>query len=448
MINLVEQAKKDILAITSNASSGFGQSITITTPDGVISASINGLSTKHHIGMDSDGALMNVKNAHISFSEQLLTNVSYPVRNINGEVQLRGHKITTKDSTGVEKNYIINENFPDETVGFIVCILGDYADSTTDENQPSYIFKCDDATVKNSNDTFSLNIASGLIEVLSDIIHTDSDGTFVTLPAQTPMVCTPNQALNISNFNDSYSVNTLVDLDLPNIDFTNSDGTTTSVPSMENISATPCVIPLGVATPRIMFSGQLVSYRTGDDRWQQDNNPPQPQPLQPLYFQELVDYYTLKYDNPFGNRLRFTDSSGNFTVSDDPTVAPDLTPRYIVDNLYERGIGLQAIYSSNNINWNNSIDACNSLVSEGYDDWYLPNVNEWGSMLNYRGSFYSLMITYYGGNRDFWLSTTTNYNTSYAYFSFITAVYGADTLNSKIKTSNTGNYLPIRKHIY
>ena len=41
--------------------------------------------------------------------------------------------------------------------------------------------------------------------------------------------------VNVSNSNDSYSVDINSDLDLPNINFTDSDGTTSSVPSMEDL---------------------------------------------------------------------------------------------------------------------------------------------------------------------------------------------------------------------
>jgi hypothetical protein len=36
------------------------------------------------------------------------------------------HLVNVKDSTGNLRNYVIMENFPDETLGMITCILGDY----------------------------------------------------------------------------------------------------------------------------------------------------------------------------------------------------------------------------------------------------------------------------------------------------------------------------------
>ncbi len=125
-MNIKDLAKRDWHKITSNKVSGFGYDISITTKDGSKTSNIVGLSTKHHIGFDTDGNLANVKNVHISFSEQQLTDDSYPVRNDNNEVDIIGHLVVTKDSTGNDSSYVISESFPDETIGVIVCILSDY----------------------------------------------------------------------------------------------------------------------------------------------------------------------------------------------------------------------------------------------------------------------------------------------------------------------------------
>lgn len=120
-MGLIEQAKSDIARFTSNDRE-FGIELILTAPDGE-TATINGLHTKHHLSVDTDGNIVNAKNAHIAFSETILE--GYPLR-INGEVNLNNHRISAKDSTGVLKHYKIKQWFPDETVGLIVCILQDY----------------------------------------------------------------------------------------------------------------------------------------------------------------------------------------------------------------------------------------------------------------------------------------------------------------------------------
>jgi hypothetical protein len=122
-MSLVALAKADIQRITSNQN-GWGVSLAFTAPSGE-TATITGTHSKHHLGTDTDGNRVNVKNASAAFSEQLLNDLAYPVRNSDGEVYLPGHKLYVKDSTGFEKSYVIREWYPDETVGFIVVILGD-----------------------------------------------------------------------------------------------------------------------------------------------------------------------------------------------------------------------------------------------------------------------------------------------------------------------------------
>lgn len=129
-MGFVEQATELWQRFTSDIN-GWGVSINIETPSGSQNVDIVGLATKHHIGIDADGNLVNTKNTHITFAEKLLTDVSYPVRNSNGEVALFNHRVNYADSTGTIKKYVIREWFPDETVGMIVCILGDFDDGTT-----------------------------------------------------------------------------------------------------------------------------------------------------------------------------------------------------------------------------------------------------------------------------------------------------------------------------
>lgn len=121
---LTDQAKADIEQITSNLDE-FGITISLTSLTNV-TVDVKGLHTKHHTDIDTDGNLVNTKNAHIAISEKFLTDAGYPVRNSAGEVSLFNHKVTVKDSTGLNKQYVIREFFPDETIGLIVCILGDF----------------------------------------------------------------------------------------------------------------------------------------------------------------------------------------------------------------------------------------------------------------------------------------------------------------------------------
>ena len=123
-MGLTQQAKDDWQRFTSDPDL-FGISIDFEALT-LEKATVVGLANKHNIGIDSEGNLMNSKNAHVSVAEKLLTDTGYPVRNADGEVDIKGHRVDYIDSTGVSKKYVIQESFPDETVGMIVCILGDF----------------------------------------------------------------------------------------------------------------------------------------------------------------------------------------------------------------------------------------------------------------------------------------------------------------------------------
>lgn len=122
--NLLNRARKDAKKYVTKG--GFQEEIILKTADSSIELITTGLATKHWINFDADGASINSKNAHICLSEDELVSNNYPVRNSDNEVYLMNHKVSIKDSTGVLKNYVIKEWFPDETLGLIVCILGDY----------------------------------------------------------------------------------------------------------------------------------------------------------------------------------------------------------------------------------------------------------------------------------------------------------------------------------
>lgn len=129
-MGLMDQAKNDANWITTNADH-FGVTITLTRPASVgvpeVSATVTGIHTKHHTSWDPEsGEVIDGKRAHIAVSEVELDAASYPVRNSSQEVSMVGHRVVVADSTGVDKNYIVRQTFPDEALGLIVMILGDF----------------------------------------------------------------------------------------------------------------------------------------------------------------------------------------------------------------------------------------------------------------------------------------------------------------------------------
>ncbi len=123
-MGLIDQARADIKDITSN-SNDFGVSGEFIAPSGDV-AVCNCIHTKHYMAFTAEGEMINSKKASIAVAESSLTDLNYPTRNTTGEVHFEFHKVNIADSTGIVKNYIASEWFPDENVGLIVLILGDF----------------------------------------------------------------------------------------------------------------------------------------------------------------------------------------------------------------------------------------------------------------------------------------------------------------------------------
>lgn len=123
-MNILERARRDARRITSNADSGFAVSAIFTAPNNT-TATVNVIHSKHHMGVDTDGNIVNSQNAHVNVSEILLTAQGYPVR-VNNKVKLNNHRVAIADSTGVTINYIVKQWMPDETLGTILLILESY----------------------------------------------------------------------------------------------------------------------------------------------------------------------------------------------------------------------------------------------------------------------------------------------------------------------------------
>lgn len=124
-MNIIELARRDTQKITQNKASGFGWDIKLIAPNGT-ELDLIGLATKHNQGFDTDGNFVNSKNVHVSITTDQLIAGNYPYIDAEGEINLSGHQVKAKFINDVEESYIVREFMPDETLGLIVIILGDY----------------------------------------------------------------------------------------------------------------------------------------------------------------------------------------------------------------------------------------------------------------------------------------------------------------------------------
>jgi hypothetical protein len=124
MGRILDLAKRDVKRHVTRG--GFEVDLSLSLPDNSLTIQTTGYGTKHWITYDTEGNSINSKNVHICIDEDLLEAQNYAVRNNRNEVSLINHRVSFQDSTGTVRNYIVRENYPDETFGLIVCILGDF----------------------------------------------------------------------------------------------------------------------------------------------------------------------------------------------------------------------------------------------------------------------------------------------------------------------------------
>lgn len=122
--SILERAVRDANRIVMKG--GFqDDDILISNPDNSITVSTPGFRTKHWINYDNEGNSSDTKNAHVCISESDLVLKGITVRNAIQEVALKNYFVQVKDNTGIVKKYVVRRNYPDETLGLIVLILGD-----------------------------------------------------------------------------------------------------------------------------------------------------------------------------------------------------------------------------------------------------------------------------------------------------------------------------------
>tara|TARA_R110001599_G_scaffold228775_3_gene428017 strand:- start:115 stop:528 length:414 start_codon:yes stop_codon:yes gene_type:complete len=136
-MGLLEQAKKDIEQITTNLD-GFGLRFEISIKaDSEIFVEAIGTTARHFMSFDTDGIRVSSKNVHVSVSEKTLLTAGVVVRNSGHEVDLLHRVIRITHSSGNLRYYVVNEQYPDETVGLIVLILGTYIPQEGEINPPT-----------------------------------------------------------------------------------------------------------------------------------------------------------------------------------------------------------------------------------------------------------------------------------------------------------------------
>jgi hypothetical protein len=192
------------------------------------------------------------------------------------------------------------------------------------------------------------------------------------------------QALDaiVENSDASYSTSvpsgdTLI---LPDINVTDSTGTSYSYPSVQDVTCTP--FPIGAT---LLKTGQTVSFSANDDGATQRGR--------------MVSFLQLPSANPFGNTNRFVDKTGGSTFTN--KVAYDWST-------YD-GKTILAYYFGDTTTraWATQLNQYVGSTFDGLTGWYLTNFQEMNNILN-AGLWLNYMLNYPPFNttlRYFWISS-------------------------------------------
>lgn len=276
-----------------------------------------------------------------------------------------GSQVTEVDVVFVDK--VMNERFWGTRYDFTVESMKNCVGGT--------VIPCADVRIINSDVTYDENAASGVTHTLPDITHTDTDLSPVVLPAQTAMVCS---------------------------------GATQA----------------GIAYKRPQLTGQITSFRTGDDGYNLANGVyDYTPPSTPVSFARLLNFKTLIDNNFFGNKNRFTDINGLQVYGDD----------YVIDNY--TGLGwYRAIFTF--VNWNDAIDNAFASTQNSFSDWRIPSISElWGLADMSEASRALDYAPFSETNNNFWISSTTWGQASTSYKTFFNDLVGSISFVAKSTTS-------------
>ena len=129
-------------------------------------------------------------------------------------------------------------------------------------------------------------------------------------------------------------------------------------------------------------SGQVTSYRTGDDG--------------DLELGIGASFSTLSDNNIWGNTNRFTDETG----------AQTYTNNFVLDH----STGLMWYRIPNALDtWNNAIDGCLAYTGGTFTDWFLANINQHMTIMSWSTSAIGLNYAPFSisASESYWTSTTS-----------------------------------------
>ena len=196
-----------------------------------------------------------------------------------------------------------------------------------------------------------------------------------------------------------------------------------------------------------LFQGQQISYAVGDAGWHFQNGtydyvpPSSPETIAALDLNAANPFTTLKENNVFGNKERFTDELGTQVYANEVIVCHLTGLMYLV-----RDANTGSQFSE--VNWATSVSNANSYVHNNlnYSDWRLTNNSEYLNLINYQngvGLFYSPFTNFLSGSTfRVWMNNTNVGNSNVG----IRGISAQGLLINHTKTSIT-QYMLVRNHL-
>jgi hypothetical protein len=269
--------------------------------------------------------------------------------------------------------------------------------------------------VHNSDDSYDIDVPAGDTLALPDVtIRALNSAAQVVASTVSPSVKDVDLQIadsTISNSDDTYTVALPAEqnLVLPDITFTNTDGTETQEPAVKDLSCTLLTaltgeqlndVDGGLTEDQVDWinyiddiqTGQTVSYASEDDG--------------ALQYGRLVDFFTLKYPNWFGTTERYTDMLGGQTYANN--IVCDHAKRRMI---YRIPFGPAA-------NWAAAISGGAAQSQGGFNNWVVPNINQLQTYVYYAQNDamnWSPLNIASGSFANLWSSTTGPNNTTEAF---------------------------------
>jgi hypothetical protein len=259
-----------------------------------------------------------------------------------------------------------------------------------------------DATVENSNASYTDSVVSGGTLVLPDITVTDSDGSTYSQPSVENVVCTlsPDTDLEVNGTPEgTFAAGSTIEVNI-------TDGVNPVTPDNVTVVGDVVTIEVPAATPApvgatLMKTGQTTSYRTGDDG--------------DLEAGRATDFLTLASNNPFGSTARFTDELGGSTYTNNIVIDWSTYNGATVLGWDRRKNGGGA---NVDVQWDAAIDAALiHSVATFTSGWRLPNILELISIRDYSTTWFwnSAPFNWGTANGIVWSATTNATNTTQAF---------------------------------